>query len=131
MRGDRRWASAVGLVVGLLAVVLGACGGDDTDTGTGGDAAGEARPAGAMPDWPAPDDPVERTTAADRVMESKEHLQTHRHAHLDVFVDGKAVKVPAGIGIDTTDPGVKRFDEDDAFGGIEECDQPCISPLHT
>ena len=60
----------------------------------------------------------------------KEHLQTHRHAHLDVFVDGVPVTVPAGIGIDITDPGVKHF-PDPSYGGIDECTKPCISPLHT
>ena len=29
------------------------------------------------------------------------------HAHLDVFVNGKPVTVPAGIGINIHDPGVQ------------------------
>jgi hypothetical protein len=55
------------------------------------------------------------------------------HAHLDVFVDGQHITIPAGIGIDITNPGVKQFDDGGqiAYGGIEGCDQPCISPLHT
>jgi len=55
--------------------------------------------------------------------------------HLDVFVNGKPVAVPAGIGINITDPGVKAFtdtpDGSTAYGGITGCGQPCISPLHT
>jgi hypothetical protein len=42
--------------------------------------------------------------------------------------------VPAGIGIDITDPGVKRFEEVGggvAYGGIKLCPNRCISPLHT
>ena len=128
MGGRRGRAWRVGLLAGVLALVGAACGGDASGDGGVGT---EARPAGAIPDWPAPDDPDGKTTAAGLTMESKEHLQTHRHAHLDVFVDGKAVEVPAGIGIDTTDPGVKRFDGGAAFGGIEECEAPCISALHT
>jgi hypothetical protein len=66
--------------------------------------------------------------------EVKEHLAFHAHAHLDVFVDGKPIVVPAGIGINTSDPGVHRFDGVDGsvgYGDIETCDQPCISALHT
>ena len=65
----------------------------------------------------------------------KEFLQTnHVHAHLDVFVDGKPITVPAGIGIKIDDPAVHRFDEAGgsvAYGGIDLCNVPCISPLHT
>jgi hypothetical protein len=109
------------------AVAVAACGGDDADGGS----ADSARPANAFPDWPAPDDPFERTVGAGLALEVKEHLQTHRHSHLDVFVDGKAVPVPAAIGIDITDPGVKHFPDNGSYGGIEECTNPCISPLHT
>jgi hypothetical protein len=65
----------------------------------------------------------------------KEFLQTnHVHAHLDVFVNGKPITVPAGIGIKIDDPAVRRFNEADgsvAYGGIDLCNVPCISPLHT
>jgi hypothetical protein len=74
-----------------------------------------------------------RTVEAGLQPERKEFFAVHSHAHLDVFVNGEPVEVPAAIGIDITDPGVKRF-EDAAgvsYGGIELCDQPCISPLHT
>ena len=90
-----------------------------------------ARPANEFPEWPAPDDPIERTIEAGLTPEVKEQLETHRHSQLDVFVDGEAVPVPAGIGIDITDPGVQHFPDDGAYGGIEECTNPCISPLHT
>jgi hypothetical protein len=113
------------LVAGALAVA--ACGGDDVESG----AADTAGAAGGLPDWPAPDDPMERTIEAGLTPEAKEHLDTHRHAHLDVFVDGEAVLVPAAIGIDITDPGVRHFPDNGAYGGIEECSEPCISPLHT
>ena len=57
------------------------------------------------------------------------------HSQLDVFVNGKRVVVAAGIGINIKDPGVKTFrdtpDGSKAYGGIEGCDEPCISPLHT
>jgi len=84
--------------------------------------------------WPAPPDPLERTLAARLQPERKEFLIHHAHAHLDVFVDGKPIVVPAGIGIDIDDPEVQRFEDPDgavAYGGITRCRKPCISPLHT
>ena len=108
------------LVVVLGASLVGGCGGDDDSSAAGGD----------VPEWPAPDDPLERTAAAGLEPTVRELLQTHRHSHLDVFVDGEPVVVPAAIGIDITDPGVRTF-PGPAYGGIEECDEPCISPLHT
>ena len=90
--------------------------------------------AAAIDLWPAPPDPMERTAAAGLPPGPKEYLTNHVHAHLDVFVDGVPVRIPAGIGIDTADPDVKRFDVPDgsfAYGGIEMCSKPCISPLHT
>ncbi|MEO8572131.1 MAG: hypothetical protein ABI553_10585 [Chloroflexota bacterium] len=74
-----------------------------------------------------------RTVAAGLKPQPKEFLSNHVHAHLDVFIDGEPVVVPAGIGIAIDDPAVRRFDEPagPAYGGIELCIQPCISPLHT
>ena len=68
------------------------------------------------------------------VPETAERLEYHVHAHLDVFVDGAHIRVPAGIGIDTTNPAVHRFTilGETGWGGIDPpCDAPCISPLHT
>jgi len=123
MGGRRGRALLAILVVGVLATVS-ACGEDE------GGSEEAARPAGAFPDWPAPDNPMELTVDAGLTPEVNEHLRIHRHSHLDVIVDGEAVTVPAGIGIDITDPGVKHF-PDPAYGGIKECTEPCISPLHT
>ena len=119
MRGHRGRVLLAILVVG--AIVVAACGGDDARSGSADT---------AVPEWPTPDDPIERTVAAGLTPEVSEHLQTHRHAHLDVFVDGEAVLVPAAIGIDITDPGVQHF-PDGSYGGIDQCTNPCISPLHT
>ena len=68
------------------------------------------------------------------VPERAEFLQYHVHAHLDVFVNGNPIRVPAGIGINIKDPGVtsaKLADGTTAYGGIELCRRVCISPLHT
>ena len=105
------------------AIVAGGCADD------GGDVRVRRGGRSLRPDWP-PDDPIERTGRRVSSRLVREHLETHRHSHLDVFVDGEPVTVPAGIGIDITDPGVQHFDGP-MYGGIESCANPCISPLHT
>jgi hypothetical protein len=95
-------------------------------------ASGSAAPVAVS--WPAPPNPMELTVAAGLKPQPKEFLDHHVHAHLDVFVDGERVVVPAGIGIDIDDPNVRRGLEPDgsmSYGGIAFCGQACISPLHT
>src|SRR5437867_3663191 len=70
----------------------------------------EAKPApqpasGGVP-WPAPSDPLDRIVAAGFEPITHEFLNYHVHAHLDVFVNGEPVEVPAGIGINIADPAV-------------------------
>ena len=69
------------------------------------------------------------------VPERAESFAHHVHAHLDVFVNGQKVTVPAGLGINIHDPGVHVFPDiagATGYGGINPpCDTPCISPLHT
>src|SRR6266540_1196084 len=63
---------------------------------------------------------------------TQEFFTYHVHAHLDVFVNGRRVQIPGGIGIDITDPAVRRFVVEGAPGySAKGCPQPCISPLHT
>jgi hypothetical protein len=114
----------------LSFALLSACGGassSDADKATGRTAAGDP------PAWTAPADPLDRARAAGLQPEVRETLKYHVHAHLDVFFNGTAVAVPAGIGINIADPGVQRYDDPTgtAYGRINGCDQPCISPLHT
>jgi hypothetical protein len=61
-----------------------------------------------------------------------EQLFFHVHAHLDVFVDGRSVVVPAGIGIGG-DPNARvAVQQGQAVAGLAgTCAKPCISPLHT
>jgi hypothetical protein len=115
-------------VCACAVVALGACGSSSNKSGS------DRNTASSAP-WPAPPDPMTRARAAGLVPEVAEQLQYHVHAHLDVFVDGKPIVVPAGIGIDITNPRVHEFDDGNgqkSYGGITvPCDQPCISPLHT
>jgi hypothetical protein len=122
----------------IVALLASACGGtgpsaDDAASPTLGEAPPAPEPDTGAPPWPAPTNPKARAVAAGLTLQRKEFFAIHVHAHLDVFVNGEPVEVPAGIGIDITDPGVQRFDVPGGtgYGGIELCDRPCISPLHT
>ena len=84
--------------------------------------------------WSRPNATRALARAAGLKLEPHEFFAYHVHAHLDVFVNGKPVRIPAGIGIDIADPGVRRarlHDGSMVYGGIRECARPCISPLHT
>lgn len=110
----------------LTVALAAAC--SDSDSGSSSTTIGDGADV-----WAVPDDPMGLTVDAGLTPEVKEHLDHHVHAHLDIFVDGEPITIPAGIGIDTTNPGVREFQErgEIIFGGIEECSEPCISPLHT
>src|SRR5436853_4404647 len=85
-----RWA---GVVTVVLVLVGSAC----------GSSASKSSPKIA---WPVPADAMARARAAGLVPETAESFVLHVHAHLDVFVNGQAVTVPAGIGINIHDPAV-------------------------
>jgi len=92
-------------------------------------------PASGAAPWPAPPNPLALAQKAGLTPEPHEFFAYHVHAHLDVFVNGQPVAVPAGIGINIDDPAVHHAvldDGTDVYGGIAPpCEQPCISPLHT
>lgn len=116
----RRWAAAAG----IAALVL-----------TAAAPAALSPPRTTKAPWPRPADPLGLARRAGLKPEPHEFFGYHVHAHLDVFVNGRQLKIPAGIGIDISDPAVKRFPEPDGsvgYGGISPpCKRPCISPLHT
>jgi hypothetical protein len=124
---DRRLAIAViGLVLGSVGCGTTAASPVRSSPSSGSGSAG--------PVWPAPADPMGLTVKAGLKPQPKEFLTNHVHAHLDVFVDGRAVAVPAGVGIKIDDPAVQISDMPDGtkrYGGIDLCNEPCISPLHT
>jgi hypothetical protein len=125
----------IALVGAILAVA--ACGGAASGgPSTSGDGSASTAPSPTPAAeltllWPAPADPMERAVAAGLEPAPKEFTTNHVHSHLDVFVDGQEILVPAGIGINTEDPDVRTFENPVGYGGIEMCDQACISPLHT
>jgi hypothetical protein len=125
--------------VALLTLTLAGCRAEGEGTGDSPGSSPQATEEPPSSDaeatvlWPAPPDPLERTVAAGLEPAPKEFLTNHVHAHLDVFLDGEPIAVPAGIGINLEDPEVKQFDDPEgvSYGGIELCSEPCISPLHT
>ena len=116
-------------VLALSLLLLAGCGGPSSSPGTSplANATG-----GAVPSWPLPADPMGLARQAGLNPDTREYLDYHVHAHLDVFVNGHPVVIPGGIGIETSDPAVKKFGSN-GYGGIPAagCAQPCISPLHT
>jgi hypothetical protein len=111
----------------LLALALAGCGG-------GGGSSEEAEPTNGVI-WPAPPNPLELTREAGLTPETREFVNVHTHAHLDMFLNGGRIVVPGGIGIDIENPAVKSGELPDgsmSYGGIDPpCKEPCISPLHT
>jgi hypothetical protein len=121
----KRWGVCV------LAVALAGCGGKEASKYT---ATPAPRPSHDAAPWPAPANPLHLIRAAGLKPERHEFLAYHVHAHLDVFVNGAPIRIPAGIGIDIADPGVKTGKSPDGttvYGFIKLCRHPCISPLHT
>jgi hypothetical protein len=125
--------ASVRILVVILGLLAAACGGEEpsVDVSATTGASEAPMPATGAPPWPAPPDPLELTAEAGLEPTVKEFFAVHSHAHLDVFVNGEPVEVPPGIGINIDDPGVKHFENPTSYGGIELCDAPCISPLHT
>ncbi len=120
----------------VIAVALAACSSSKKSGGGSGTTTITASaPAVSDPaPYPAPSDPMALARKAGLVPEDAEQLHYHVHSHLDVFVNGKHVIVPAGLGIDITNPGVHTFAAGPfkSYGGIAvPCAQACISPLHT
>ncbi len=137
----------IAAVLLTLALLLGACGSGAETSGAsrpgGAETAGQGETGGEIPattsappevvpeaptpasgavPWPAPANTLEAIAQAGLEPLRQELLLFHIHSHLDVFVNGEPVVVPAAIGINLDDPGLQQG---------EGCKNPCISPLHT
>lgn len=123
------------MAAAALVLVLASCAEADDPADEAAEPTTSATPGGPLELWAAPGNPEELAREAGVRFEVIEHLKFHVHAHLDVFVDGRRVVVPAGIGIDIANPGVQEFSGPlgPGYGGIEPpgCWTECISELHT
>lgn len=72
----------------------------------------------SSPPWPAPTDVRAAVGRSGLPLLRSEGSVLHIHAHLDVFVDGKAVPVPAGIGIDERGGAISPLHTHDTSGVI-------------
>lgn len=111
---------AAGLAVLAGTAVLAACGSGTKDTqGHSSSAAPTAGgPAASGPSWPAPADASAQAKAAGLPMLGQEGQVLHIHAHLDVYVDGKAVTVPAEVGIDEARQRISPLHTHDTTGVV-------------
>jgi hypothetical protein len=117
MSGERRRlviaggvALVLAAVIAVVALTAGGSGGGDGGSGGGGPAATTPAPAGGSALPGAQNGPPPWTNGGDglaaRLQEiglpalPEEGTVLHIHQHLDVFVDGRRVVVPADIGID-------------------------------
>ena len=124
-----RRACALLIALFLVALATGGCTSPSKQT-----SGGSAPAATEQEPWPRPPNQMELAVKAGLKPETAESLEFHVHAHLDVFINGQPIIVPAGIGIDIDNPGVHSGPilGHTGYGGINPpCNVPCISPLHT
>jgi hypothetical protein len=72
--------------------------------------------ASSAPPWAAPADASARPKTAGLAMLASEGTVEHIHTHLSVSVDGKAVTVPAEVGIDETAQRISPLHTHDTSG---------------
>ena len=92
------------------------------------------RPATGAAPWPRPNDTLARAQREGLTPQRKESFTFHIHVLVDIFVNGRAVALPSGLGIDIRVPGVRTGPlpgGGTGYGGISLCASPCIAPLHT
>ena len=112
------WTSAGAGVVVVGAVVALAVSGSHSATpaAAAGTLSLTASGAVAAPPWAAPADASARAKTAGLTMLSSEGSVEHIHTHLSVTVDGKAVAVPAEVGIDETAQRISPLHTHDSSG---------------
>jgi hypothetical protein len=123
-RASRWWIGAGGVVVAAFAVVLVLT---ITHRGAGHQSAPAVIPATPIttaaagqspPPWPAPGDVSAAVKQAGLPMLGAEGTVQHIHVHLDVFVNGDPVSVPADIGIDQRAGTISPLHTHDTTGVI-------------
>jgi hypothetical protein len=114
------WSGAAVVVAAVVAIVILVVsrpdGGQPAATGSAPPVTAQGRTTN--PPWDAPADASAAVAAAGLPMLGAEGTALHIHAHLDVFVDGKAVQVPAEIGIDEARQKISPLHSHDTTGVI-------------
>lgn len=115
------------LVVLAVVVVVVAVGGlvAALALGRSSGAATEAQGRTSAPPWAAPQDVTARVKAAGLSMLTAEGEALHIHEHLTITVDGRAVQVPAGIGIDEAAQRLSAIHTHDT-SGIVHVESPVV-----
>ena len=106
-------------LVGLsLALAVAGCSKGSTNPGVANGPGVTAAPTAQEP-WPAPVSGVTaRAQSAGLPILAAEAFAQHIHAHLDVFLNGQAVAVPANIGIDYVSSHITPLHTHDSSGVI-------------
>ena len=114
------WSAAAVVVAAVVAIVIVMVGRPDggQPAATGSAPAVTASGRTTNPPWDAPADASAAVAAASLPMLGQEGTALHIHAHLDVFVDGKPVQVPAEIGIDEARQKISPLHSHDTTGVI-------------
>jgi hypothetical protein len=115
----RRILTGAAVMSGAV-LLLAACGsGSGKSAGSGHAADGtDSKAAASSVLWPAPADASAQVKAAGLPMLGQEGQVLHIHSHLDVFVDGKAVTVPAEVGIDEARQQISPLHTHDTSGVV-------------
>ncbi|WBP84956.1 hypothetical protein [Kitasatospora cathayae] len=120
----RRWlvGAVIGLlvlvVVGGIAVVIATNQGSSAPSGVPAQPRTTAEGRTTPPPWDAPADVAAAVKAAGLPMLGAEGTAEHIHAHLDVYADGRAVTVPALVGIDESAQRISPLHTHDTTGVI-------------
>lgn len=114
-RRRRRWTIAAAAVAGAAVVIAGGITALVLSAApSNASQAGRTTP----PPWSAPTDVEARVRAAGLTMLTSEGTALHIHQHLTVTVDGRAITVPADIGIDESAQELSAIHTHDTSGVI-------------
>ncbi|GAA0363865.1 hypothetical protein NE235_16500 [Actinoallomurus spadix] len=116
-----RWAASGGIAAVLLAGGIWAATSDgknspDRTTAPVTAAGAEPDSKAGRPPWPRPDDTADRARKEGLAVAPMEGTAVHFHSHLDILVDGKAVPVPANLGIAASGDAMSELHTHDTSG---------------
>ncbi|MCO6011029.1 hypothetical protein NE236_39345 [Actinoallomurus purpureus] len=102
---------------GVWAATSGGGSGKAKTTASGATGARDASAAATgLPPWPRPDDTADRARTEGLAVAPMEGTAQHFHTHLDILVDGKAVPVPANLGIAASGNAMSELHTHDTTG---------------